>query len=81
MRGTIALADEWLKLDIQLKGVLAFFGVVIIVMVATAASLVTSGEMSATEFIWISLATVAMCTVMVFVLVWTGKVKDAFKQL
>ena len=71
----------WSSLELKLKGVLAFFAIVVIVTVVTAGSLVSSGEMSSSEFMLYSLLIVSIISAMVFVLTLSGKINVMMKQL
>ena len=75
------MSDWWSTLELKLKGVLAFFAVVIIVTVVTAGSLVNAGEMSSSEFMLYSLLIVSIISAMVFVLSLAGKINVMMKQL
>jgi len=75
------MSDWWSTLELKLKGVLAFFAVVIIVTVVTAGSLVNGGEMSSSEFMLYSLLVVSLISAMVFVLSLAGKINVMMKQL
>ena len=75
------MSEWWSTLELKLKGVLAFFAVVIIVTVVTAGSLVNSGEMSSSEFMLYSLLIVSIISAMVFVLTLSGKINVMMKQL
>ena len=75
------MSGWWSNLELKLKGVLAFFAVVVIVTVATAGNLVSSGEMSSSEFMLYSLLIVSIISAMVFVLSLAGKINVMMKQL
>jgi hypothetical protein len=75
------MSGWWSSLELKLKGVLAFFAVVAIVTVVTAGSLVSSGEMSSSEFMLYSLLIVSIISAMVFVLTLSGKINVMMKQL
>ncbi len=75
------MSEWWSSLELKLKGVLAFFAVVVIVTVVTAGSLVSSGEMSSSEFMLYSLLIVSIISAMVFVLSLAGKINVMMKQL
>jgi len=75
------MSEWWSNLELKLKGVLAFFAVVIIVTVVTAGSLVNGGEMSSSEFMLYSLLVVSLISAMVFVLSLAGKINVMMKQL
>jgi len=75
------MSEWWSNLELKLKGVLAFFAVVVIVTVVTAGNLVNSGEMNSSEFMLYSLLIVSIISAMVFVLALAGKVNVLMKQL
>lgn len=75
------MSEWWSNLELRLKGVLAFFAVVVIVTVVTAGTLVSSGEMSSLEFMLYSLLIVSIISAMVFVLTLSGKINVMMKQL
>ena len=75
------MSEWWSSLELKLKGVLAFFAVVVIVTVVTAGSLVSSGEMSSSEFMLYSLLIVSIISAMVFVLTLSGKINVMMRQL
>ncbi len=75
------MSEWWSNLELRLKGVLAFFAVVVIVTVVTAGTLVNSGEMSSLEFMLYSLLIVSIISAMVFVLTLSGKINVMMKQL
>jgi len=75
------MSEWWSNLELRLKGVLAFFAVVVIVTVVTAGTLVNSGEMSSLEFMLYSLLIVSIVSAMVFVLTLSGKINVMMKQL
>ena len=75
------MSEWWSNLELKLKGVLAFFAVVVIVTVVTAGNLVNSGEMNSSEFMLYSLLIVLIISAMVFVLSLAGKINVMMKQL
>ncbi len=75
------MSEWWSNLELKLKGVLAFFAVVVIVTVVTAGTRVNSGEMSSLEFMLYSLLIVSIISAMVFVLTLSGKINVMMKQL
>ncbi|MHA1935225.1 MAG: hypothetical protein ACW97A_08075 [Candidatus Thorarchaeota archaeon] len=62
-----------LNFDLSMKGPIAYFAAVVIVIVYTSGNLVASNHMSTTEFLIITMVTVIFCSLMVFVLTWYGK--------
>ncbi len=59
--------------DLSMKGPIAYFAAVVIVIVYTSGNLVASNHLNTTEFLIITFVTALLCSLMIFLLTWSGK--------